>query len=73
MEGEMRFRMEMDKQWPNFWSLYHWADGQRCHTPLATEISHWDLVALVETGQVKPVAFDAAKAVITATCATAAP
>jgi hypothetical protein len=50
IDGELRFRLEGDNQWPAEWKLYAVANGTRAEDCIAVESEYWDLLGALERG-----------------------
>lgn len=51
IDGELRFRLERESQFPEFWYLYPVVDGVRAAVSVAIEIEQWDVIAGLERGE----------------------
>ncbi|MCX4177444.1 MULTISPECIES: hypothetical protein [Paraburkholderia] len=50
IDGQLRFRLEGESQWPAQWRLYAITDGARAAQCLAIENEYWDIVSQLECG-----------------------
>ena len=50
IDGQLRFRLEGESQWPAQWRLYATTDGARAAQCLAIENEYWDIVYQLECG-----------------------
>ncbi|MBB4517294.1 hypothetical protein [Paraburkholderia fungorum] len=51
IDGELRFRLERESQFPEFWYLYPVVSGIRSDTSVAIEIEQWDIISQLERGE----------------------
>ncbi|MFC0698083.1 hypothetical protein [Paraburkholderia humisilvae] len=51
IDGNLRFRLERESQFPDFWYLYPVVNGMRSDISVATEIQHWDIISQLERGK----------------------
>lgn len=50
IDGQLRFRLESETQWPAQWRLYAIRQGARAAQCLAIENEYWDVVSQLESG-----------------------
>ncbi|CAH2904081.1 MAG: hypothetical protein PCALPYG88_7158 [uncultured Paraburkholderia sp.] len=50
IDGQLRFRLEGETQWPAQWRLYAIREGARAAQCLAIENEYWDVVSQLESG-----------------------
>lgn len=51
IDGELRFRLERESQFPEFWYLYPVVNGIRIDTSVAVDIQQWDIIFQLERGE----------------------
>ncbi|GLZ73594.1 MULTISPECIES: hypothetical protein [Burkholderia cepacia complex] len=51
IDGELRFRLERENQFPEFWYLYLVVNGVRTDPSVAFEIQQWDIISQLERGE----------------------
>ncbi|MFP3637768.1 hypothetical protein [Paraburkholderia sp. SIMBA_054] len=50
IDGDLRFRLEGDSQWPAQWRLFPVTNGVRAAESIAIENESWDLLGALERG-----------------------
>jgi hypothetical protein len=51
IDGEKRFRLEGDRQWPQQWSLFPVVDGERAAQSVAIDNEYLDIVSRLQRGE----------------------